>query len=53
MHDLNEIHFKDFITLHKINPKIYMLKCDKFIVVPIKSDVNLDDTVNASVTRRS
>lgn len=29
MRDLDQICFKDFIQLHHICPKIYMLKCDK------------------------
>ena len=27
--DLDKISFKDFLQLHHISPKIYMLKCDK------------------------
>lgn len=39
MQDLDEISFRDFLALHKINPRVYMLKCDQHTQYPYKGDI--------------
>ena len=53
MQDLDEISFRDFISLHKINPRIYMLHCDQHIKYEFKGEHPPLDKKGTCVSRRS
>jgi len=52
MQDLNEISFRDFIALHKINPRVYMLNCDRYTEYEYRGEIPLYDRSGLSNARR-
>ena len=52
MQDLDEILFRDFISLHKINARIYMLDCDQHIKYEFKGEQPALDKTGTCVSRR-